>query len=102
MGLSDEEFAILASYADTVIYVDEMDPLEAYKKNIQNLAKKNCTEFFKQVDKRLNQCENEEQKIEIKETTINFLLLALKKIIFEVEHRDEVIFDIIKLIESWR
>ena len=85
----DSLYEILYQMDDTVIHVEEITPEEAYRKEVYELSIKNMKSFLDQVNEKLAKCENDDDKIFVKETTLNFLLFSLKKLIVDYDCPDE-------------
>lgn len=86
MSEDKDIFFELYRLADTVIYVEEID---TYKQECFDLSVSHMNEFFKQFNKRIKECKNENEMILTKESTLNFLIFSLKKLIADYDCPDE-------------
>lgn len=91
MNEKNEEnvFNILYELADTVIEIKEVSPEDLHIKAVFNCSNEFVESFFKQINEKLNICENEQEKIFVKEVALNFLMASLKKILVYCDCPDE-------------
>lgn len=89
-----EIFDVLYEIADTVIEIkivpsqEEIEE-ESYRKECFDVSITHVNEFFNEFDKRLLMCKSEIDIIFLKETTLNFLIFSLKKLLVNYDCPDE-------------
>jgi hypothetical protein len=89
MSKEEEFFQTLYEIADTVIEIKEVSLEDAYRHDVFKTSMKHVEEFFKQINNRMLNCENEEDIIFVKESTLNFLIFSLKKVLSDWDMPDE-------------
>lgn len=82
--LQDELFHL----SDTVIYVEQIDPLAYIHEEEYNVSMDHVKHFFKQVDQKISNCKSETELGFVKDTTLNFLIFSLKKLITQYDIPD--------------
>ena len=96
----DKTFDILCQFADQVIFIEKVDQRDEYRKKMVEICMKQRDEFFKQVDQRLSECDNENDRSFVKETTTTFLISSLQKIIVDYDCPDENIDYLASIIKE--
>jgi vacuolar-type H+-ATPase subunit E/Vma4 len=87
--MQDNLYNVLYQIADTVIEIKEFDPEEKHRIEVFELSKKNMEKFFEKVNEKLDSCNDEEEVVFVKESTLNFLIFSLKKLIVDYDCTDE-------------
>lgn len=91
MSVDEEKdlFDTLYSLVSTVLYVEEKTPEEIRRHETFLVAKKNVDAFFAQINEKLSLCTTEEEMSFVTDTTINFLIFSLKKMVVDFDCPDE-------------
>lgn len=88
-NVDDHLYNELYKICDTVISVEEIDEEQIYREDCFKVTMAHVKSFFEQVDKKLNSCQTEQEIIFTKESTLNFIIFSLKKMIVEYDFPDD-------------
>lgn len=90
MSSNEEEIKnILYQLADTVIEIEEYSEEDLRRKNVFEASQRFVEDLFRQMKEKLEICKNENEKVFVKEVTLNFLITSIKKIFVDFDCPDE-------------
>lgn len=81
MKNNDSIYDALAPLCDCIMHIEESetDYEKQYRKEVFETVTKNLDGFFKQVDKKIKDCENNDERSFVYDTTMNFLVFSINR-----------------------
>lgn len=91
MNLEEQKYFYETLYelADTVIHLEEINLEDVKKKEIFETTIKNVDNFIEKVDSKISLCKDKNEIEFVANTTINFLIFSLKKLLVGFDCPDE-------------